>query len=338
MDLNSAFYLVIGAAVLLYVALDGFDLGVGILHLFARTDEQRRTFLNSIGPVWDGNEVWIIIVVGGLFAGFPNAYATALTGFYTLFTILIAGFIFRAVAIEFRSKHASLRWRSLWDLLFSLASMIVAFDIGLILGNLIQGVSLDAEQNVLGTSADLFRPYSILIGFLAIALCAMHGAIYLYMKTEGAAHRTVRKWINPAILSFVLWFFVVTLATLKTMPHMVEPFKKNPLLLCIPLLSIFTILNIPLQVRKGNGGWAFISSCMSMVLLLSLYHIGMFPYLIYCNSEPAYSLTIYNAASSQKTLGILLLVAAIGLPLVLAYGFLVYRIFRGKVKIDPSSY
>ena len=135
MLLEELWYVVIGCAIVFYTVLDGFDFGVGSLHLFSKTDEQRRTFLNAIGPVWDGNEVWIVVVMGGLFAGFPNVYATVFSGFYTLFMFLIAGLIFRAVAIEFRSKHESKIWRQLWDVVFSAASVLVAFILGILLGN-----------------------------------------------------------------------------------------------------------------------------------------------------------------------------------------------------------
>src|SRR5579872_3810659 len=203
MDPNTAFYLVLGVSVLMYVMLDGFDLGVGALHLFAKTDEQRRIFLNSIGPVWDGNEVWIIIVIGGLFAGFPDAYACVFSGFYTLCMVLIAGLMFRAVAIEFRSKSGSKTWRKIWDVAFSLSSHVVAFALGLVLGNVILGIPLDATQNFVGSFSDFFRPYAILIGLFAISLFAMHGAIYLHMKTEGESHQVVKRWILPAIFVFL---------------------------------------------------------------------------------------------------------------------------------------
>src|SRR3989338_5440991 len=151
MPLEALWYAVIGASLLFYTILDGFDLGVGALHLFARGDTQRRIFLNAIGPVWDGNEVWIVIVMGGMFAGFPNVYATIFSGFYTLLMFLIAGLMFRAVAIEFRSKRESPKWRSLWDVVFSFASILVAFVLGVLIGNMIRGIPLDAEQNYVGT-------------------------------------------------------------------------------------------------------------------------------------------------------------------------------------------
>ncbi len=339
MDLAAIWYLVIGFAIIAYAVLDGFDLGVGALHLFARTDAQRRVFLNSIGPVWDGNEVWIVVVMGGVFAGFPNAYATVFSGFYTLLMFLIAGLIFRAVAIEFRSKGESPTWRSFWDVVFSLASVLVAFVIGTILGNMVEGVPLDEHQDYIGTFADLLGPYSVIIGLTTCALFAMHGAIYLTMKTEGEAHEIVRRWILPAIGVFIFWYIVTTIATLIYMPHMTQRMLDRPYLLIFPLLSLFAILNIPYQVRKGNNGWAFIFSSLSIALLLVLFGLGTFPTIVQSPLQPeTRSLTIYNAASSPKTLSILLTVVAIGVPLILAYGAWVYRIFRGKVKIEKSSY
>lgn len=338
-DFPTIWYLVIGVAVIAYSVLDGFDLGVGALHLFARTDRQRRIFLNSIGPVWDGNEVWIVIVMGGVFAGFPNAYATVFSGFYTLLMFLIAGLMFRATAIEFRSKRDSLTWRYFWDAVFSFASILVAFVIGLILGNMVEGVPIDDSQNYVGNFTDLLGPYSIIIGITTCALFAMHGAIYLTMKTEGDAHEVVRKWINKAIGVFIFWYFVTTIATLTYMPHMTERLISKPYLFIFPLLSLIAVLSIPYQVRKGNDGWAFISSSLSIALLLILFGLGTYPTIVQSTINPeTNSLTIYNSCSSEKTLGILLIVVAIGVPLVLAYGAWIYRIFRGKVQIEHSSY
>ena len=339
MDLATLWYLVIGFSVIAYAVLDGFDLGVGALHLFARTDAQRRIFLNAIGPVWDGNEVWIIIVMGGVFAGFPNAYATVFSGFYTLLMFLIAGLMFRAVAIEFRSKRESLSWRYFWDAIFSLSSILVAFVVGVILGNMVEGVPLDASQNYIGTFSDLLGPYSVVIGITACALFAMHGAIYLTMKTEGEAHKVVRKWINKAIGVFIFCYLVTTAATLVYMPHMTERMFDRPYLFLFPLLALCAIFTIPFQVRRNNNGRAFALSCISIALLLILFGLGTYPTIVSSTINPGTnSITIANAASSEKTLKVLLIVVAIGVPLVLAYGLWIYRIFRGKVKLGKSSY
>lgn len=339
MTLEMLWYGIIGVAILFYTVLDGFDLGVGALHLLARTDRQRREFLNSIGPVWDGNEVWIVIVMGGLFAGFPNTYASVFSAFYTPFMVLIAGLIFRAVAIEFRSKRESASWRKTWDAVFAFSSIVVAFVLGLVLGNVIEGIPIDSNQDFVGTFSDFFRPYSILVGIFGISLFAMHGAIYLLMKTEGETHELVRRWIYPAMGVFLFFYFMVTLTTVMFNPHMTQSFADRPYFLIFPVLSFLAIANVPYQVRKGNDGWAFISSCASIGSLLILFGLGTFPTLVLSTISPeTNSLTIFNTASSQKTLGILLIVVAIGVPLVLAYGFWVYRIFRGKVRLDSSSY
>ena len=339
MQLEVLWYGVIGISLLFYTVLDGFDLGVGALHLFARNDLQRRTFLNAIGPVWDGNEVWIVIVMGGLFAGFPNAYATIFSGFYSLLMFLIAALIFRAVAIEFRSKRESPAWRSAWDVVFSISSTLVAFILGLLLGNVIAGIPIDEHQNFVGTFSDFFHPYALLIGFTSVALFAMHGSIYLAMKTEGETYKVVRRWINPAILSFLIWYAVTTVATFFYMPHMAKRFHENPFFSVFPILSFLSIINIPYQIRKNNSGWAFISSSVSIGFLLILFGLGTFPHFVQSTIDPENnSLTIYNTASTPKTLSILLIVVAIGVPLVLAYGFWIYRIFRGKVKLEKTSY
>jgi cytochrome d ubiquinol oxidase subunit II len=319
--------------------LDGFDLGVGAWHLLAKNDVQRRTFLNAIGPVWDGNEVWLVIVMGGLFAGFPNVYATVFSGFYTLLMFMIAGLMFRAVAIEFRSKRESTKWRSLWDVVFSFASILVAFVLGVLIGNMIRGIPLDASQNYVGDFSYFLHPYPLLVGITTVSLFAMHGATFLNMKTDGQTRAVVQKWINPSIMVFLFWYVITTIATLLYMPHMVAHFHTYKYLSIFPLLSFFAILNIPYQVRKKNDGWAFLSSCLSIALLLVLYGLGTYPTLVPSTIDPIQnSLTIFNSASSPKTLTTLLIVVVIGVPLVLAYGMWIYHIFRGKVRLEKTSY
>lgn len=278
--LETLWYAVIGIAALFYVVLDGFDLGVGALHLLARNDLQRRTFLNAIGPVWDGNEVWIVIVMGGLFAGFPNVYATIFSGFYTLLMFLIAGLMFRAAAIEFRSKRESLSWRNTWDTVFAFASILVAFVLGLLIGNMVEGIPLNSSQDFVGSFASFFHPYCVLIGITAISLFAMHGAIFLTMKTDGETHALVRRWIKPAILVFIFFFIIATIATWIHAPHMTARFKDMPYLIVFPILAFAAIANIFHQVRKKNDGWAFLSSCLCLALLLILYGFGTYPTIV----------------------------------------------------------
>ncbi|MBS0604394.1 MAG: cytochrome d ubiquinol oxidase subunit II [Verrucomicrobia bacterium] len=337
--LSFIWYLVIGVAVIFYVALDGFDLGVGIMNFFTKKDDERRIFLNSIGPVWDGNEVWLVIVGGALFAGFPDVYATLFSGFYNLCMILLAGLIFRAVAIEFRSKRKSMKWRSIWDAVFSVSSLLISFGLGVTLGNLIIGIPLNENGDFVGSFALFFRPFPILIGLFTISLLMMHGSIYLAMKTEGALHKRLRVWAKRCIMIFVGFYVVTTVATWIGAPHMFERFRENPWFLVVPLLALLSILNVPRMFTRNSDGWAFLSSCGCILLLFCVFGIGTFPYLVRSTINPdTASLTFFNSSASVLTLKVLLIIVAIGVPLVLAYGTMIYRVFRGKVKLEKSSY
>lgn len=339
MTLDFLWYLVVLISMVSYAVLDGFDLGVGTLHLFTKKDEERRIFLNAIGPVWDGNEVWLVIVVGTLFAGFPPVYATLLSSFYNLIMVLLSGLMFRAVAIEFRSKLEGKKWRTIWDAVFSISSMIIAFGVGLILGNLVEGIPLDSVGDFQGTTLSLIRPYSLLVGLTTVALFTLHGAIFLVMKTEGAIHLRLRRWVKKAIGAFILCFLATTGVTFWKMPHMTEAFFAHPTLLFIPMSALSAISLTPWLMQKKQDGWAFLTSCFSIALLLSLFAIGTYPHLIRSSIDPHHhSLSISNSASSPLTLTVLLIIVAIGVPLVLAYGFYIYRVFRGKVRITSTSY
>ena len=337
-DLNTIWFILIGVLFTGYAILDGFDLGVGALHLFTKTDVERRTFLNSIGPVWDGNEVWLVTAGGALFAAFPEVYATAFSGFYLALMLLLFCLIFRAVAIEFRSKQEMLWWRRLWDVSFTVSSVVASLLIGVALGNIAIGIPLDANHEYIGTFLGMLNPYSILVGFTTLALFMMHGAIYVVMKTEGGLHDKVRGWINNTIIFFIICYAITTMATLLYVPQMADVIKQHPILFIVPLLNMLAIANIPREIYHGRDWRAFLSSSCAILFLLALFGIGMFPNMIFSNPNPANSLNIYNAASSQKTLRIMLIIAALGVPAVLAYTASIYWIFRGKVKIDSSSY
>src|SRR5580692_4394433 len=260
--LEIIFYLVIGFSVVAYTILDGFDLGVGMLHLFAKEDQERRVFLNAIGPVWDGNEVWLVIVGGALFAGFPDVYATLFSGFYNLCMMLLAGLIFRAVAIEFRSKRESSGWRYTWDAIFSIASLIIAFGIGLSMGNLIEGIPLNENRDFTGSFALFFRPYPLLVGLFTVSLLTMHGAIYLAMKTEKDLQQKIRRWAKGAIGVFIVLYLIITAMTWLIMPHMTQKFKQDPYLMVMGILTLLCILNVPREFKKNRDGWAFLFSSL----------------------------------------------------------------------------
>jgi cytochrome bd ubiquinol oxidase subunit II len=339
MVLEVLWYLVVVIAVIMYAVLDGFDLGVGCLLLFAKKDEERRLFLNSIGPIWDGNEVWLVIVGGALFAGFPNVFATVFSASYDFVMLLLAGLIFRAVSIEFRSKRKSPSWRKTWDAVFAISSFVIAFGVGLVLGNLIQGIPINEHGDFEGDALTFIRPYPILFGITTVALFMMHGSIFLTMKISGKFHEAIRPWISRCIFAFIGCYALLSLFTFAAAPHMTHRMMENPWLLVAPLLALLAILNVPRLVHKRSDGWAFIFSSLSIALLLLLFPLGTYPIILRSSLEPsAYSLTVMNSASSPLTLKILLTIVVIGIPLVIAYGAYVYHIFRGKVQLEPNSY
>jgi cytochrome bd ubiquinol oxidase subunit II len=337
-DLNTIWFMLVGVLLTGYTILDGFDLGVGALHLFTKQDTERRLFINAIGPVWDGNEVWLVTAGGALFAAFPEVYATAFSGFYMALILLLFALIFRAVAIEFRSKQPMHWWRQMWDVSFSVSSIVAGLLIGVALGNVALGIPLAGDHEFAGSFFGLLNPYALLVGITTVALFMMHGSIYLVMKTEGELHNNLRRWVNNSIIFFIICYAATTAATLLYVPHMVETIKQAPWLFVLPLLNALAIANIPREIFHGRDMRAFLSSCASIAALLTLFGIGMYPDLIFSSPNPVNSLTIYNAASSSKTLEIMLIIAAIGMPLVLAYSTSIYWIFRGKVKLDSSSY
>jgi cytochrome d ubiquinol oxidase subunit II len=336
-DLNTVWFLLVGALLSGYAVLDGFDLGVGTLHLFARTDEQRRIFLNSIGPVWDGNEVWLVTGGGALFAAFPIVYATVFSGFYLAMVLLLVALIFRAVAIEFRSKQREDWWRRGWDRSFSIASTASSLLMGIAFANVIWGIPIDASGEFAGSLLTLLNPYALLTGLTTVALFAMHGSIYLVLKTDGDVQRMVIGWVNRTIIFFIVCYATTTMATLIYRPEMTMVIKAHPILFALPVLTMLAIANIPRSIHHARYGWAFLSSSAAVFGLFGLVGLGMFPTLVRA-TDAARSLTIYNAASSAQTLRIMLIIALIGIPLVLAYTISIYWIFRGKVRLDSMSY
>jgi cytochrome d ubiquinol oxidase subunit II len=295
--------------------------------------------LNSIGPVWDGNEVWLVTAGGALFAGFPPIYATLCSAFYVPVMALLGALIFRAVSIEVRSKSPKVWWRWMWDALFALGSALIALLLGVVMGNLIRGIPLGPDGEFTGTLTDLLHPYALLVGVLALALFTMHGSIYLMMKTEKDFHEKMRRFVNPSIIAFIILYAFTTMATLIYSPHMVESIRNNFVFFLIVLINILAIANIPREINRGTDGRAFLSSCLNIVCLMALYGVGTYPTVIRDTSATTdLSLTIFNSSSSLLTLQILLFIACIGVPLVIAYTIGVYWIFRGKVKLDSSSY
>jgi cytochrome d ubiquinol oxidase subunit II len=338
MDYNLLWFILVGGLFAGYAMLDGFDLGVGTLILGIKDDRERRLFYNAIGPVWDGNEVWLVTGGGALFAAFPAVYATVFSGFYLAFMLLLFALIFRAVAIEFRSKEPWSWWRRWWDRGFCAGSTSAALLIGVAMGNIVWGIPLDARGEFAGSFLSLLHPYALLMGVTTVALFMMHGALYLHLKTEGALQARIRTWLNPLIITFIVCYSLITLATLLYVPRMTHVLREQPALFGVVVLLVLAIANLPREIHRGRDWAAFVSSCLTMLLLMALFGLGMFPHMVYSAPEPAHSLTAYNASSSAKTLKIMTLIAAIGVPIVLTYTVTVYYIFHGKVKLGKDSY
>lgn len=338
MDLNLFWYFTIGVLLTGYAILDGFDLGVGTLHLFAKSDPERRAMMNSIGPVWDGNEVWLVTAGGALFAAFPDAYATAFSGFYLPFMFLLFALIFRAVAIEFRSKKESHIWRSIWDMAFFLSSSLSSLLFGVAVGNMIQGIKIGPDMEYHGSFLDLLQPYPLLVGAFNLSMFAMHGSVYLYMKTEGEFQARVRHWVWHTFGAFAILYVLTTIVTLAEVPSATRNFKDFPWVWVIVVLNVLAIANIPRAIHLGFPVRAFVSSACTIAALVFLMGIALFPHLIISSISPAYNLTAYTASSSQKTLAVMRNVAFLGMPFVLCYTAAIYWVFRGKVRLDPMSY
>jgi cytochrome bd ubiquinol oxidase subunit II len=337
-EYNVWWFLVFGAVISGYAILDGFDLGAGALHLFLKKEQSRRIALNAIGPVWDGNEVWLVIGGGALFAGFPVAYAAIFSAFYVPFMIFLMSIIFRGVAIEFRSKEPGALWRKTWDVVYCVSSIIIALSLGLMLGNVAYGIPLNSDKEFAGNGYSFFHPFAIMVAVTTLALFMMHGAIYLTMKTENRLYVKLYVLANNFTVFFVLSFVITTLYTLLYIPHLSDFFKHHPVYFIIPILMILAIANIPRQIKVGKYGYAFISSSVTIALLLIMVAIEVFPYLLYSSGNSQNSITVYNAAASEKTMKILLIIALIGTPLVGIYTAFVFWTFKGKVRLDETSY
>ncbi len=338
MSLEIIWFLLLGVLLAGYAILDGFDLGVGILHLVAKKDRERRVFLNSIGPLWDGNEVWLVTFGGALFAAFPNTYAAVFQTFYTPFMMLLCALIFRAVSMEFRSKQEHPLWRKCWDILFCISSVTAPLLFGVAVGNGMQGIAIDAQGNYQGNFWMFLNPYAILVGLLVVATFAMHGAIYLLIKTDGELQERIYHWAWSCFGLFLVMYLFTTMYTLANIPQALDNFTHMPAAWLVVFLNVLAIANIPRSLFYRKAGMAFISSAGSIAAFVFLFGIAIFPNMVVSSLDPAYTIDIYNAASSQKTLGIMLIIALMGMPVVISYTAVIYWTFRGKVEIGKFSY
>ena len=336
--LNMLWFILLGVLLAGYAILDGFDLGVGILHLGARDDKERRIFMNSIGPLWDGNEVWLVTFGGALFAAFHDAYATAFSGFYLAFWLLLFALIGRAVSMEFRSKLETPGWRKFFDVCFCAASTLATLLFGVAVGSTMSGLKIGPTMEYEGTFFDLLGVFPVLVGLFAVSMFAMHGTIYLYLKTEGELQQRIRGWMWTAFGFFLIMYLFTTIFALVNVPAATDNFKKYPWCWFVVLLNVLAVANIPRAIHQNRPAYAFISSCCCIAAFVFLFGVALFPNLLVSSIDPAYNLNIVNSASSPKTLGIMAIIAALGMPMVLTYTGIIYWTFRGKVEIGKFSY
>ena len=337
-DYPTWWFLVVGGLFSGYAILDGFDLGAGAWHLFFKREESRRIALNAVGPVWDGNEVWLVIGGGALFAGFPVMYAGLFSGLYIPLMLFLMFIILRAISIEFRSKEKMLWWRKMWDIVYSISSIVLAFSLGVVLGNVLNGIALNEQHEFIGKTLDFLNPFSILVGLTVLFLFMSHGGIYLIMKTEGKLYEKLTRLIKLSIGAFIISFLITTSYALLFIPHLSDDFKAQPWLLVFPSLAFLAIANVPRLAHKKKYGWAFVFTSLTVSFSMLVVAIELFPNLLIATNNPKNTITIYNAAASDKTLSIMMLMVAIGGPLVLTYTLFVYKTFKGKVKVDEHSY
>lgn len=337
MDLHILWFVLLGVLLTGYAILDGFDLGVGLLHLFVRGETERRIAMNSIGPLWDGNEVWLVTFGGALFAAFPEAYATVLSALYFPIIILLFSLIGRAISMEFRSKRESKSWRAYWDFSFFLSSFVVTLIFGVAAGNAIVGIPLDERGEFAGSLFGHLGPYPLVVGLFTCSAAAMHGSIYLYLKTEGDLQKRIHGWMWRTFFVFLAMYVITTVYTLVVVPHATDNLDRWPVTWIIPILNVLAVANIPRAIKKGRPFYAFVSSSCMIAALVFLFGAALFPNLV-VSSAGTPSLTVYNAASSEKTLFIMAIIAAVGMPFVLTYTAIVYWVFRGKVELSKLSY
>jgi cytochrome d ubiquinol oxidase subunit II len=318
-------YIVIAILWTGFFILEGFDFGVGMLHSLVGGDEAgRRAAINTIGPLWDGNEVWLIVAGAGMFAAFPGWYATMFSAYNLALVLLLAALIVRGVAFEYRGKRDAARWRRTWDVLLTAGSVLAPLLIGVALAGLLHGLPINSAQNYTGTFWDLFQPYALWTGVTLVLVCALHGATFLCLKTTGEMRE--RSWrvarrLAPLTAAFVIGFIIWTHVTAGT------TFFLN----VIELLAILAVLTAVWLVYDHHEGFAFAATAVTIASCIISIFADLYPNVMVSSTNPAYNLTVHNTASGGYSLKVMTVVVIIFLPLVLAYQTWTYYVFRRRV-------
>ena len=306
-DYPTLWFLVVGLLFSGYAILEGFDYGAGAWHLFLKKDLSRRISINAIGPLWDANQVFLVIGGGALFAGFPVMYATMLSSMYVPFMLFLVLLVLRSSAIKFRSAEEMLWWRKTWDIIYSVSNILISFLLGVVLGNVIEGFEIEENLSFKGgVFLHFLSPYAIMVGITTVALFMTQGAIFLLLKTEGRLHARLTFLLKRGMIFFIVSFSVMSLYTLIFVKGVTENFKEKPISFILPIVALLAIANVPRLASKKKYMNALVFSSLTMAFLLMLVAFQLYPVLLPSTIHPKYSVTIYNAASSQKSLGIML--------------------------------
>ncbi len=329
MGLQDLWFILIGVLFVGFFFLEGFDYGVGILLPFlGKTDEDRRVIINTIGPHWDANEVWMITAGGAIFAAFPQWYATLFSGFYLALLLILAALILRGVAFEFRSKEEGKTWRSFWDWMIFIGSLLPALLWGVAFGNLVQGTPIGPDMNFTGNFFDLLSPYTLLTGIASLAIFTLHGAVFLSMKTDGdvreRAEALAKKSWQPvlvilAVLVVAHYVFVDVMSDKGIVPGIA------------PVLAALAMLGAGWALRENSFGKAFLAVSLTIVFSVVTFFWMLYPNVMISSTNPDYNLTVDNASASGKTLQVMTIVALILVPIMLIYQAWTYWVFRQRI-------
>jgi cytochrome bd ubiquinol oxidase subunit II len=336
--MNIVWFWTLAVMLTAYAVLDGYDLGAGALHLWlARGNEERRIVLNAIGPVWNGNEVWLLAAGGMLVVSFPKVYASGFSGFYLALMVALWLLILRGVSIEFRGQIDQELWREFWDAGFCIGSLLISLLLGVALGNVLRGLPITADGYFQGSFTILLSPYSLLTGILSVVILAWHGCNYLRVKAEGELLDRARRWSARLWWLAVILIVASTVATFSVSASMKSNFRNYPFALVFPLLTVAGLI-AAFFCRYGHDYGAFRSSTAVIVGLLTSAAMTSFPNLLPSTINPSYSLSVYNAASSPHALSTSFIANAVGMIAVILYSIYVHRTFAGKVDLRRHGY
>jgi cytochrome bd ubiquinol oxidase subunit II len=345
--METLWFCLVAIMIAAYVVLDGFDLGAGAIHLLvAKNEAERRLVLRTIGPVWNGNEVWLLAAGGTLYFAFPALYASSFSGFYLPLMIVLWLLILRGVSIEFRNQTRSPLWISFWDVGFSSSSLLLAVFYGAALGNVVRGVPLNAQGYFfealwtnfrLGPDTGVLDWYTILVGIAALLTLVLHGALWVALKTEGAVNERSRQVARTVWWGVGLSTMVVTYYTFEVQPHVEVTLFNHPWCYVFPILAIVGLASSRLFLARQDDLKGFLASCAYIVGMLTSLVFGLYPLVLPASTNPAYSLTVQNAKAGDYGLRIGLVWWMIGMVLVAGYFLFTYRHFSGKVAIDAAE-